>query len=85
MFNLPCFCFSTGQGGDTDSFHASMWDEERSRRQTIHFAFPEEDEESVWDAADIYIIFISLYNMYSTYMGDLKVDITSLEFIFTLH
>lgn len=58
MFNLPCFCFSTGQGGDTDSFHASMWDEERSRRQTIHFAFPEEDEESVWDAADIYISFI---------------------------
>ncbi|XP_061166210.1 uncharacterized protein LOC133175097 isoform X3 [Saccostrea echinata] len=38
----PC---DSGQGGDTDSFHASMWDEERSRRQTIHFAFPEEDEE----------------------------------------
>ncbi|XP_048764128.2 uncharacterized protein LOC125672077 isoform X4 [Ostrea edulis] len=35
----------SGQGGDTDSFHASMWDEERSRRQIIHFAFPEEDEE----------------------------------------
>ncbi|XP_062567169.1 uncharacterized protein LOC134229396 isoform X5 [Saccostrea cucullata] len=38
----PC---DSGQGGDTDSFHASMWDEERSRRQTIHFAFPEEEEE----------------------------------------
>ncbi|XP_022315458.2 uncharacterized protein LOC111119530 isoform X3 [Crassostrea virginica] len=36
----------SGQGGDTDSFHASMWDEERTRRQTIHFAFPEEDDES---------------------------------------
>ncbi|XP_041357782.1 erbin-like [Gigantopelta aegis] len=28
-----------GEGGDTDSFHASMWDEERARRQQIHFQF----------------------------------------------
>ncbi|XP_052079753.1 erbin-like isoform X2 [Mytilus californianus] len=26
-------------GGDTDSFHPSMWDEERERRQQIHFEF----------------------------------------------
>ncbi|XP_021372192.1 erbin-like isoform X5 [Mizuhopecten yessoensis] len=34
-------------GGDTDSFHASIWDEEREQRQQIHFEFTEElDEDS---------------------------------------
>ncbi|XP_069126655.1 erbin-like isoform X4 [Argopecten irradians] len=32
-------------GGDTDSFHASIWDEERERRQQIHFEFTEELDE----------------------------------------
>ncbi|XP_021372189.1 erbin-like isoform X3 [Mizuhopecten yessoensis] len=32
-------------GGDTDSFHASIWDEEREQRQQIHFEFTEELDE----------------------------------------
>ncbi|KAK3089436.1 hypothetical protein FSP39_003580 [Pinctada imbricata] len=31
-------------GGDTDSFHASIWDEERSRRQQIHFEFADDED-----------------------------------------
>ncbi|PVD23056.1 hypothetical protein C0Q70_16318 [Pomacea canaliculata] len=31
--------------GDSDSFHASIWDEERLRRQQIHFNFSDDPEE----------------------------------------
>ncbi|XP_052775673.1 leucine-rich repeat-containing protein 7-like isoform X2 [Mya arenaria] len=34
----------SGEGGDTDSFHASMWDEERRDRQQIHFEFGDESD-----------------------------------------
>ncbi|KAK3596963.1 hypothetical protein CHS0354_033621 [Potamilus streckersoni] len=35
----------TGEvNGDTDSFHASMWEEERRHRQTIHFEFGDESD-----------------------------------------
>ena len=34
-------------GGDTDSFHASMWDEERQNRQMIHFEFADESDVDV--------------------------------------
>ncbi|XP_052255764.1 leucine-rich repeat-containing protein 7-like isoform X2 [Dreissena polymorpha] len=34
----------SGEGGDTDSFHASMWDEERRNRQQIHFEFADESD-----------------------------------------
>lgn len=33
--------------GDSDSFHASIWDEERLRRQQIHFNFSDDPEEEV--------------------------------------
>jgi len=33
-----------GEGGDTDSFHASMWDEERRNRQQIHFEFADDSD-----------------------------------------
>ena len=42
--------FSPGadnMGGDTDSFHASIWDEERSRRQQIHFEFADDKDGEV--------------------------------------
>ena len=34
--------------GDAESFHASMWDEERLRRQQIHFDFADESDEEVF-------------------------------------
>lgn len=38
-------------GGDTDSFHPSIWDEERERRQQIHFEFNEDMNDQVkWRA-----------------------------------
>ncbi|KAL4237050.1 Leucine-rich repeat-containing protein [Mactra antiquata] len=35
---------SGDHGGDTDSFHASMWEEERRNRQQIHFEFGDESD-----------------------------------------
>jgi hypothetical protein len=35
-------------GGESDSFHASMWDEERHRKQQIHFDFAYGSDEEVW-------------------------------------
>ncbi|CAC5368119.1 Protein lap1,Leucine-rich repeat-containing protein 7,Protein lap4,Protein scribble homolog,Leucine-rich repeat-containing protein 1,Erbin [Mytilus coruscus] len=42
-------------GGDTDSFHPSMWDEERERRQQIHFEFNDDvgDQMSPTGGADL--------------------------------
>ncbi|CAG2208859.1 Erbin,Leucine-rich repeat-containing protein 7,Protein lap4,Protein scribble homolog,Protein lap1 [Mytilus edulis] len=42
-------------GGDTDSFHPSMWDEERERRQQIHFEFNDDvgDQVSPTGGADL--------------------------------
>nr|KAG5714135.1 hypothetical protein BaRGS_020463 [Batillaria attramentaria] len=51
---LTCYLLPQGQhsdndehggDGDTDSFHPSIWDEERLRRQQIHFNFADDDEE----------------------------------------
>jgi hypothetical protein len=33
--------------GDTDSFHPSIWDEERLQRQQIHFNFIDDDDDEV--------------------------------------
>ncbi|XP_053395537.1 leucine-rich repeat-containing protein 7-like isoform X4 [Mercenaria mercenaria] len=35
---------SGDHGGDTDSFHASMWEEERRNRQQIHFEFGDDSD-----------------------------------------
>lgn len=51
---LTCYLLPQGQNsdndenlgdGDTDSFHASIWDEERQQRQQIHFNFIDEDDD----------------------------------------
>ncbi|KAL3868446.1 hypothetical protein ACJMK2_041253 [Sinanodonta woodiana] len=48
---LTCYLLPQGPprdngevGGDTDSFHASMWEEERRHRQMIHFEFGDESD-----------------------------------------
>ncbi|XP_070194314.1 leucine-rich repeat-containing protein 7-like isoform X2 [Littorina saxatilis] len=51
---LTCYLLPQGQNsdnddnggdGDTDSFHASIWDEERLSRQQIHFNFADDDDD----------------------------------------
>ncbi|KAL8581407.1 hypothetical protein ACOMHN_004292 [Nucella lapillus] len=50
---LTCYLLPQGNNsdnddtgdGDNDSFHASIWDEERLRRQQIHFNFADDDED----------------------------------------
>ncbi|GFR86841.1 leucine-rich repeat-containing protein 7 [Elysia marginata] len=51
---LTCYLLPQGEmqpnderdpSGDTSSFHASMWDEERLQRQQIHFDFADDSEE----------------------------------------
>lgn len=42
-------------GGDTDSFHPSMWDEERERRQQIHFEFNDDVGDQVFFCSVIWI------------------------------
>ena len=42
-------CLLAGDnGGDTDSFHPSIWDEERERRQQIHFEFNDDVNDKVY-------------------------------------
>jgi len=57
---LTCYLLPQGElranderdlNGDSESFHASMWDEERLRRQQIHFDFADESEEERASAA----------------------------------
>lgn len=45
--NLSLEWIAGDHGGDTDSFHASMWDEERRNRQLIHFEFADESDVDV--------------------------------------
>ncbi|XP_005111171.2 uncharacterized protein LOC101857072 [Aplysia californica] len=51
---LTCYLLPQGEmkanderdpAGDNESFHASMWDEERLRRQQIHFDFADDSDE----------------------------------------
>ena len=44
---LAMFTEEAGGDGDNDSFHASIWDEERQRRQQIHFDFADEEDDEV--------------------------------------
>ena len=39
--------FIGGPDGDNDSFHASMWEEERHQRQMIHFEFGDDSDVDV--------------------------------------